>query len=331
MLEEKILSQLRDKKNLLAFSGGGDSTSLFFLLLKNNINFDIAIVNYGVREQSEEEVKYAKELAKKYALTCRELKAEKIEKNFESTARKIRYDFFEQLINTYGYENLLTAHHLGDRFEWMLMQFTKGAGCAELAGMKSIQDRNNYKLIRPLLHLDKSELLEYLHVEKIKYFEDETNLDESIKRNSFRHKYTLKLLEENLAGIKKSFNYLDEDINSLIKETKALHVEQFGYFESLDIRSNIYTIDKYLKTIGYMLSAQERELLKLQKTLVVGRKYVINQNDNFVFITPFIQDINMSKEFKEKMRTLHVEPKLRPYFYENKKSFEKLEELLSSI
>ena len=331
MLEQKILTELKSKKNLLAFSAGGDSTALFFLLLKNNIKFDIAIVNYGVRTQSKEEVKYAQELANKYSLTCSVHLAAKITQNFEAKARKIRYSFFEELISTCKYENLLTAHHIGDRFEWMLMQFCKGSGCAELAGMQSVEYRDNYKLIRPLLHVDKSELLEYLHVENIKYFEDETNLDESIKRNEFRHKYSLPLLKDNLAGIKKSFEYLNEDKNTLIQNVQVLHVEQFIYFKNSNTRTNIYTIDKYLKTIGYMLSASERSLLKDENTLIVGRKYVVNINENFVFITPYIQDINMPKEFKEKMRTLHVEPKLRPYFYENEKSFEVLKELLTSV
>ena len=42
-------SKIKNSKNLLAFSGGVDSTALFFLLLKENISFDIAIVNYNVR------------------------------------------------------------------------------------------------------------------------------------------------------------------------------------------------------------------------------------------------------------------------------------------
>ena len=331
MLEQTTLTELKAKKNLLAFSAGGDSTALLFLLLKNNIKFDIAIVDYGVRAQSKEEVLYAQELADKYSLTCSLHVAPKITQNFESSARKIRYDFFEELISTYSYNNLLTAHHLGDRFEWMLMQFCKGAGCVELAGMQMVEQRTNYKLIRPLLHVDKSELLDYLHVEDIKYFEDETNLDENIKRNSFRHKFSQPLLKDNLAGIKKSFKYLDEDKNSLIQDTQALHVEQFCYFKNLDIRTNIYVIDKYLKSISYMLSASERELLKTKSTLVVGRKYVINQNDSFVFITPFIDEITMDKDFKEEMRVLHVEPKLRQYFYKYPASFKKLKELLSSV
>ena len=331
MLEKETLDLLKDKKNLLAFSGGGDSTALFFLLLKNNIKFDIAIVDYGLREQSKQEVHYAQELANKYKLKCSVHVAKKIEKNFEANARKIRYDFFEDIISEQNYTNLLTAHHLGDRFEWMLMQFCKGAGCAELSGMQTSQKKKNYTLLRPLLHVDKSELLKYLHVEKIKYFEDETNKDETIKRNSFRHKFSEPLLKDYAQGIKKSFEYLDFDKSLLIDERTPLHVEQFTYFKSLNIRSDIYNIDKYIKSQGYMISANERELLKDEETLVIARKFVINKNKYYIFITPYLQDVKMSKEFKEEMRTLHVEPKLRPYFYVNEKSFKILKELLSSI
>ena len=123
MLENKTLLKLKGKKNLLAFSGGADSTALFFLLLKHNIKFDIAIVDYGIRKQSKEEVSYAKEISSSNSLTCYVYNAPKIKQNFEAKAREIRYGFFEELIEKYKYENLLTAHHLGDRFEWMLMKF----------------------------------------------------------------------------------------------------------------------------------------------------------------------------------------------------------------
>ncbi|QOY52457.1 tRNA lysidine(34) synthetase TilS [Candidatus Sulfurimonas baltica] len=331
MLENRTLQKLKDKKNLLAFSGGGDSTALFFLLIKNNIPFDIAIVDYGVREQSKEEVLYAKELAQTHNLKCHVFNAPKFVKNFEAKAREIRYSFFEELIKTHGYENLITAHHLGDRFEWMLMQFCKGAGCAEIAGMQVEQERGFYTLIRPLLHLDKKELLAYLHVNENKYFEDESNLNEDIKRNSFRHNYSAPLLEKYLLGIKKSFDYLDEDRDSLIEKLEIKTIGEFAYFEnSQNPRTNIYTIDKYLKLKGYMLSAKEREILKSEKTAVVGRKFVVNQNSDFVFIAPFT-DAVMSKEFKEEMRILKIEQKLRPYIYKNKELFVKIKELLSSV
>ena len=96
MLQNKEL--LSHSKNLLAFSAGVDSTTLLFLLLEAKISFDIAIVDYGLREESKEEVSYAKRLAKKYHFTCYIHEAEPIKKNFEANARAIRYEFFETLI-----------------------------------------------------------------------------------------------------------------------------------------------------------------------------------------------------------------------------------------
>ena len=327
MLNNSSLDLLKDKKNLLAFSHGVDSTALFFLLKKLDIKFDIAIVDYGLREQSKDEVNSAKKLANTYKLNCHIYEAKKIDKNFEAKAREIRYTFFEELIQKYTYDNLLTAHHLGDRFEWMLMQFCKGAGCVEIAGMKEIQEKQNYTLIRPLLHLDKSELLFYLKQNDIKYFEDDTNLDDKYTRNRFRNNHTNPLLKEYLNGIKKSFEYLDEDLRSLIKDVEVTKIKDFAYFLSTkDIRNDIYIIDKYLKSNSYMLSAHERELLKNKKTVVVGRKFIVTLHQNMIFIAPHINiDINMPKEFKEKMRKLKIEPKLRTYFFTNSELFESLE------
>ena len=326
MLKDEILELLKDNKNILAYSAGVDSTALFFLLLDADIDFDIAIVDYGLREQSKDEVSYAKELANKYAKKCFLHTSKKIEKNFESSAREIRYNFFESTIKQNNYNNLLTAHHLGDRFEWMLMQFCKGAGCAELSGMKTIQQRENYKLIRPLLHLDKSELLKYLKNKQLKYFEDESNFDESYTRNILRHKYTNPLLAQHLDGIKKSFEYIDADVDELIKDVNINIKNDFAYFISThNKRSDIYTIDKYLKSIGYMLSYHEREILKTENSIVVGRKYIINFYKDYIFIAPYIDEsIAMPKEFKDKMRLLKIEPKLRIYFYTHFELFESL-------
>ncbi|MDD3833829.1 MAG: tRNA lysidine(34) synthetase TilS, partial [Sulfurimonas sp.] len=316
------------KKNLLAFSGGVDSSALFFLLLGENIEFDIAIVNYKQRAQSELEVSYAKELALKHNLLCHIFVSPSIESNFEAKAREIRYNFFETLIKKYSYENLLTAHHLGDRFEWMLIQFCKGAGCAEMAGMQRVQKRDGYTLVRPLLHLDKSELYIYLKKNDIKYFEDATNRDEEIKRNSFRHRHTNVLLDKHLSGIKKSFEYIDADREILIPEVEIAHINELTYFKSTkNIRSDIFIIDKILKTKSYMLSFSERELLHKQSSLVVGREFLVSFSKGFVFILPYL-DAPMTKEFKEECRVLKIEPKMRPYLYTNKETFTKVKELL---
>ncbi len=331
MLEPSSLEILKNKKNLLAFSAGVDSSALFFLLLKNYIKFDIAIVNYHVRKQSEEELRYAHELALTHHLKIYTFDAPQIDKNFEANARKIRYDFFEELIRTHHYENLITAHHLGDRFEWMLMQFCKGAGCAEIAGMEMVQKREGYTLVRPLLRLDKKELFAYLHANQIKYFEDESNFDEEIKRNSFRHSYAVPLLDKYLEGIKKSFDYLDEDKAILVQEVPIKKLNDFAYFQTLgNPRADIFIIDKYLKSQDYMLSASERELLKTGLCTLVGRKFLVAKEENFILIIPYLQeDSPMPKEFKEACRILKIHPQLRPYFYKNHEAFLKIKELLT--
>ncbi|WP_428739411.1 tRNA lysidine(34) synthetase TilS [Sulfurimonas sp.] len=313
MLQLQTKELLAHSKNLLAFSAGGDSTALLHLLLGNNIPFDIAIVDYGVREQSKEEVVFAQELAKVHGFTCFVKTAPKIEKNFESNARNIRYDFFEELIEQYNYDNLVTAHHLGDRFEWFLMQFCKGAGCVELSGMKSIEKRDKYTLIRPLLHVDKQDILKYLDEKNIHYFEDETNKDEQYKRNYFRHNFSKPLLKEFKEGIQKSFSYIDKDVDALIEEVDIKTINQLAYFNSYDKRTNVVYIDRYLKSIGHMISANEKQELSQNSSVVVGRKYIVEQDEAYVFITPYVEAKNIDKELKERMRLLRVPVKLRGY------------------
>ena len=330
MLKLPHLETLREGKNLLAFSAGVDSTALFFLLLKSNVTFDIAIVNYNIREQSQEEVAYAKSLAKKHKIQVHVLEAPTIKKNFEANARKIRYDFFQSLIEKHSYTALLTAHHLGDRLEWMLMQLCKGAGCLELAGMRGIESREAYKLIRPLLSYDKEELIHYLKEKKIKYFEDATNADENITRNSFRHKFANPLLEEYKKGIQKSFAYLDEDRDTLAKKKTIHKIEELLYFQSSHARENIFNIDLCLKQNAHLMSANEKELLKANVTTIIGRKFVVSQHEKYTFILPYEEkQAVMSKEFKEECRKLKLDPKIRSYLYKNMQVFAKVKELLS--
>jgi len=123
---------------------------------------------------------------------------------------------------------------------------------------------------------------------------------------------------------------LDEDRDSLIQEIDVKTLGEFAYFKSSqNFRNDIFTIDKYLKSQNHMLSASERELLKSEKSLIVGRKFVINQEHRFVFIALFSKSEKLSKEFKEKMRLLKIEPKLRGYLAQNEDALKLITQLLS--
>ena len=66
MISQNVREKLNLGANLLAFSHGIDSTALFYILEEAGIKFDLAMVDYNVREQSKSEIKSAKELADKF-------------------------------------------------------------------------------------------------------------------------------------------------------------------------------------------------------------------------------------------------------------------------
>jgi tRNA(Ile)-lysidine synthase len=310
-------SAIKESKNLLAFSAGVDSSALFFLLLKQNIPFDIIIINYNVRVQSKDEVLYAKELALKYnkQIYIKDIKLESTS-NFEKTARDIRYKFFEEIIDENSYEVLITAHQLNDKLEWFLMQLTKGAGLIELIGFNEFEQKENYKIYKPLLHITKKELEEFLQKEDIKYFIDNSNFDEKYKRNYFRHNFSDKLLSEYSNGIKKSFKYLQNDINSLNLSIKPIKVfnELEIYQNQNDNNLNIRIIDNSLKKRGFLLSSAQREEIIKQKEITISHKINITLNEDFIWICPKIE-INMDKKFKEFCRINKIPKNMRAYIY----------------
>ena len=310
-------SVIKNQKNLLAFSAGIDSSALFFLLLEQNIPFDIAIVDYNQREQSKEEVSYAKELAIKYSKNIY-LKDVTLDanSNFEKNARDIRYAFFEEIINEYSYENLITAHQLNDKLEWFMMQITKGAGLVELIGFNVFEHKENYKIYKPLLQITKEELQKYLKQNDLKYFIDNSNFDEKYKRNFFRHNFSDKLLEEFKEGIKKSFDYLQKDLNSLnIQDSPKQKIKELEIFvNQKDDNLNIRTIDLSLKRRGILLTnAQRNEILK-QKEITISNKINISMDENNIWITPML-NITMDKKFKELCRVNKIPKNIRAYIF----------------
>ncbi|QKJ24348.1 tRNA lysidine(34) synthetase TilS [Poseidonibacter lekithochrous] len=310
-------SAVNNTKNLLAFSAGVDSSALFFLLLEQNIPFDIAIVDYNVREQSKDEVTYAKQLAKKYNKKVFIKEVELENSNFEKKARDIRYSFFEDLIKQFHYDTLITAHQLNDKLEWFMMQMSKGAGIVELLGFKEWEDKNTYKIYKPLLEITKDELQNYLKSNNLKYFVDNSNFDEKYKRNYFRHNYSDKFLSEFKDGIKNSFEYLQNDLNSLNIEEKAiLKIDELEVFKaSNDDNINIRTIDINLKKRGVLLSKASRNEILRQKEIVISHKISVCISNDLIYIAPFSKS-KMDKKFKEKCRLNKIPKNVRVYLYD---------------
>lgn len=310
------LEQLHEGKVLLAFSGGVDSTALFHLLLENNVSFDIAHVNYHTRPTSDIEALSAQSLANTYNLQCHTHSCHLKDTNFEHRAREERYGFFETLMKKYNYTYLLTAHQLNDRLEWMLMQLAKGAGLPELLGIRSMDQKKDIPILRPLLQHDRAEIEAYLHEHHLVHFIDESNRDENYTRNRFRHRHSTPLMQEHADAIRRSFGYLDEDSDLLIEKVLFESSQELYYAPNPNsARSLVYGIDRHLKSLGTLMSKNEKERLKKEKSCVISRQYAVSIEEKMTFIAPYHPRIVMDKGFKEECRKLKIDPKLRGYLY----------------
>lgn len=307
---------IKNKKNLLAFSAGIDSSALFFLLIAHKIKFDIAIVDYSLREQSIEEVKHAKALAKKHKLFCHHIKAPLFETHFEKQARDFRYGFFESLIAAEGYDTLLTAHQLNDQLEWLLMRLTKGAGTSELLGLEAVSKRENYTLVRPLLEHSKEDLLGYLKQHGHPYFLDASNNDEKYERNAFRKLFSDPLMAKYKEGIKRSFEYLKKDKEALEKGFETHFSQNKLRIIKLHVpKTKAKAADLTLKELGYLLSASQRKEIEKEASIVIGGEWAVELHNDLLYIAPYLRT-DMPKKFKEKCRVLKLPTKIRAYCYQ---------------
>ncbi|MDN6162385.1 MAG: tRNA lysidine(34) synthetase TilS, partial [Atopostipes sp.] len=188
-----------DSKNkvLLAVSGGVDSVVLLDLMNKipssKKPQIAIAHVNHHLRNESNSEEKFVKELAQKYSFpfySHQWLKKDHPNSGIEKAARNERYNFFKTIMDEYKISYLMTGHHLDDQIETILMRLIRGASLEQLLGIKfkqsfSIKEKEGY-LIRPLLNYSKKEIYEYAKSHQLNYIEDQSNKNKEYTRNRFR-------------------------------------------------------------------------------------------------------------------------------------------------
>ena len=315
-------SLLTQKRNLLAFSHGLDSTALFHLLNEAKIPFDIALVNYGLRAQADAEEAAARMLAERHGLRAHIIRAPKWESGFEAEARRFRYRFFESLIDQHGYDNLLTAHQMNDALEWMLMRLIRGAGAVELAGMEQVTERTTtserrYRLFRPLLETPRARLKAYLDEKSHRYFLDESNEDGNYERNLLRHRFANPLIDEYAEGIGRSLRYLREDRQRLLEGITTVYSSAKLRIVEVDTPELLpRAADLQLKELGYLLSGRERRLITPGCSVVIGRAWAVEVRKRRLFIAPYLQEITLPKAYREACRVAGIPPKVRPWLYQ---------------
>lgn len=192
------LSYGRQKKLLVAVSGGSDSVALLHLLLEAGYKrLVVTHFNHCLRGRaSDRDAAFVNKLAAKLGLPC-EVGSGDVRKlaslrkcSLETAAREARYAFFASVVRKYRTRTVVLAHHADDQVETCLFNFLRGSGIAGLAGMKPRSERMVdgliLELLRPLLGLTKEDLLGYLKERKIPFREDASNAVAEASRNKLR-------------------------------------------------------------------------------------------------------------------------------------------------
>ena len=172
----------------VAVSGGPDSLALLLLAAAARPGMvEAASVDHDLRPESRTE-------AEMVAGVCQRLEVphailtvqwrEKPQTAIQQRARQARYRLLGRWVQERGLGALLTAHHVNDQAETLLMRLARGAGVKGLAGMRRIAQTPGGKvsLVRPLLGWRHAELEQVCADTGITAVSDPSNEDEQFER-----------------------------------------------------------------------------------------------------------------------------------------------------
>ena len=189
---KKKLNKLKNRKCLVAVSGGPDSLALTALSMaygfKTKTKFYYVLINHNIRKNSKIEARKVKMLLKLHGINLKIINIKrKISKNIQNEARNQRYKLLANYCNKYSIKIILTAHNLEDQVETFFIRLSRGSGLTGLSSMRfSSNLTGKIKLVRPLLEVKKKYLI--IISKKIfgKFFKDPSNTSKKYLRSRIR-------------------------------------------------------------------------------------------------------------------------------------------------
>lgn len=250
---EAIRSYLRTEnlfipgdKIILAVSGGVDSMVMLDLFQRMEEEFVVAHCNFHLRgAESDGEEAFLSD-------HCGERGIELYVKHFdtreyatltgmsvEMAARRLRYDWFSELLDELSFQYVATAHHQDDLIETMLVNLSRGTG---IRGLTGIQPKNG-RIVRPLLFVNREQILAYAANHHISYKNDSSNDELLYQRNVIRHQI-IPLFEE----INPAFRKNAVRTASILKETERIYQQKLDEIRQMVMEQSginyLFSIEK---------------------------------------------------------------------------------------
>ena len=244
---EKEINLNKNDIVVVGVSAGPDSMALLYILdeLRSKINYQLIVahVNHNVREESKEEEEFLKEYCQNKNIIFESMIIKEYgDDNFHNEARKIRYNFYRELIKKYCANYLMTGHHGDDLMETILMRIVRGSTLKGYSGFEKIVDMDDYRIVRPLIFVTKEELEKFDKDNNIPYRIDKSNYKDKYTRNRYR-KYILPFLKKEELNVHEKFLLFSEELLSYDKLlTKLTKIEMERVY-----KDGIIDIDEFKK------------------------------------------------------------------------------------
>lgn len=208
-LEDRLSTLLDDAappRLCVAYSGGPDSLALLAALAALRDAGSAALrlraihVDHGLHADSGAWAAWCRKVCRSLGvpLTVRKARLSPLGgESIEALAREARYRLLAEALH--DGEVLLTAQHLDDQAETVLLQLLRGAGIAGLAAMSTLRPLGRGRLLRPLLDRPREELAGWLESRGLPALDDPMNRDPRWARARLRHE-VMPVLERRWPG-----------------------------------------------------------------------------------------------------------------------------------
>ena len=293
---------LKEKKLLLAASGGIDSMVMVHLFQQLDFNIAIAHCNFQLRGiDSFNDQNFIENFADKNNIqiftTQFDTKgfAEDYKLSTQVAARELRYNWFSELLETEHFDYLLTAHHADDDLETFLINFSRGTGIEGLIGIPA----QNKQIVRPLLQFSRTDIENYAKENNIEWREDSSNASDQYLRNKIRHDLVpiLKSLNPDmLATFQKTQNYLQQT-HAMAEDAAIMVYQQVAQEANDEIHFNIKKLKQlpnfrsylyqWLREFGFSAWTDIYALADGQSgKMVYSNSYRLLKNRDFLILSP---------------------------------------------
>ncbi|MBQ2878795.1 MAG: tRNA lysidine(34) synthetase TilS [Bacteroidaceae bacterium] len=176
-------------KLIVALSGGADSVAMLHILWKLGYNCCAIHCNFHLRGmESMRDEEFVRQLCDKLNIPLKVIDfdtqqyAKEKRLSIEMAARELRYDVFEKERKENDAQCIAVAHHRDDSAETVLLNLIRGTG---IRGLHGIRPKNGY-IVRPMLSVDRKDIIKYIECNGLEYVTDSTNLENEYMRNKIR-------------------------------------------------------------------------------------------------------------------------------------------------